>query len=415
MIPYRKLRARIEQDKEKKKQRRRAAHEQYDCLENVFTPRHYVKGVMKCRKGVGYKLSVQRYCARPFKKIAGDCGSMLRGEAPQVSSSKKEIILERGKERVITPIKIQDRVNQRVLCDWALTPMITPRLIYDNGASMAGKGVSFARNRFNAMLEKAKRLWGDDFYVLTFDFKKFFDSIPHRLCVEELNKTFNDKRIVDITMQVVEGYQMLDAKASGDTEVEERLRRHEGIGVCLGSHVSQLMALCVPNFLVHFVNDVKRIRFYIRYMDDGIIIHNDRDYLAALLTEMEEICTLHGMKLNMQKTHITKIRHGVKFLKVRYRVKGMKTIKRLCRDSVIRMRRKLKRFVGLVENGKMTMKMVDDSMISWVGHTKHAMAYRQRKRMMQHYCFLFGRGGVSASCITKSYRTETSSELDSIS
>lgn len=393
MIPYKQLRARIERDKKKKELRRAPLREKHDDLDKVFTFRHYVREVRKCRKGVAFKLSVQSYCARPFNVMEHDCVSMRNGIAPPVSSSKKEEIRERGKIRIITPIKIRDRINQRVLCDYALTPLVSPRLVYDNGASMKGKGVSFARKRFNVMLEKAKALWGDDFYVLSYDFRRFFDSIPHRLCKEELDRTFRDKRIVGVTMQVIEGYQMLDARKAQDTEATEALRRHEGMGVCLGSHVSQLMALCVPNFLDHYLKDVRRIRFAIRYMDDGIILHHSRKFLTELLREMVRICSEHGLELNQLKTHITPIRKGVMFLKVRYRLNGMKTIKRLHRASVIRMRRRLKRFDRLVRIGKMTLKMVWDSLQSWLGHSLHAMAFRQRKRMKALYHRLFGYSG----------------------
>lgn len=390
LISYQKLRARIDRDKEKKQKRQEAYRAKYDCLEKVFTPRHYVKCLKKCRSGVSFKYSVQQYSARPLRLMQEDCDSMLAGTAPKIASSRKEIIRERGKERVITPIKIRDRMNQRVLCDYALTPMINRRLIYDNGASMEGKGVSFARKRLNMMLEKAKRMWGNDYYVLTYDFRKFFDSIPHALCADELRKTFQDERLVSVTMQVIEGYQMLDAERAGDTEKMEMLRRHEGRGVCLGSHVSQLMALCVPNFLDHYLKDQMGVKFSIRYMDDGIILHNDLVFLRRLALKMQEVCRRNGMCLNETKTRISHIRHGVTFLKIRYRPAGMKTVKRLCRATVTRMRQKLKKFVGLVARGKMTLKMVWDSLQSWLGHTKAAMAFRQRKRMKQYCLKCFG-------------------------
>jgi len=60
---------------------------------------------------------------------------------------KQITIKERGKDRKITPIHINDRVIQKVLCDYLLTPLFTPKLIYDNGASLPNKGVSFTRKR----------------------------------------------------------------------------------------------------------------------------------------------------------------------------------------------------------------------------------------------------------------------------
>lgn len=390
MIRYRELRKRIETDKARKAARRAMRAEKHDNMDRVATARHYVQATRKCRNGVRFKLSVQAYCAKPFQLMRNDRERMLRGITPPVTASRKVTIRERGKERIITPIQMRDRVNQRVLCDHALNPMITPRLIYDNGASMKGKGVGFARKRMNAMIEKAKREWGNQFYALTFDFKGFFDGIPHRICHEELTKVFRDRRIVDVTMGYVEGYQLNDARRRGDQEKMEQLRRHEGVGVCLGSHVSQIMALCVPNFLDHWLKDTQRVRYYIRYMDDGVILHRDPGYLRALLHEMAQLCAKHGMALNIRKTHITPMTRGICFLKTRYRLDGLKTVKRLCPQSVARMRRKLRRFVGLVERGKMTMEMVDASLQSWLGHTKRVMAFRQRKRIMEIYRECFG-------------------------
>ena len=390
LIPYRKLKARIEKDKAKKKQRQEALHQQYDNLEKAFTPRHYIKAIKKCRKGVSFKLSVQTYSAKPFQRMEQDCNSMLKGISPMIASNKKEIIRERGHERTITPIKMEDRVNQRVLCDYALTPIVTRRLIYDNGASLKGKGVSFTRKRFNRMLEKAKCLWGDDFYALTFDFEHFFDSIPHALCLSEMERSFQDQRLVSIVMQVIESYQMLDAKAENDTEKMDLLNHHLGTGICLGSHVSQMMALCAPNFLDHYLKDVCRVKLYIRYMDDGIIFHSSKAYLKDLLERMDNLCKQHGLHLNRKKTHIVPMRKGVMFLKVYYKVRDHKTLKRLWAKSIVRMRRKLKKFVGLVKSGKMTLDGVFTSIQSWLGHTRAAKSYYRRKRMLALYSQLFG-------------------------
>ena len=342
-------------------------------MDRVATPRHYIRAAAKCRHGVNFKLSVQKYRMKPFTFIQHDMDCMIRGKTPPLSAGRITTIRERGKARTITPIKMRDRVNQRVLCDNALTPMIAPRLIYDNGASLKGKGVGFARKRLNMMLEKAKRKWGNEFYALTFDFKKFFDSIPHELCRTELERAFTDKRIVGVTMGFVEGYG------------EERQNK----GVCLGSHVSQIMALCVPNFLDHYIKDVAGVQFYIRNMDDGIVLHNDKEFLKRLLETITDICEKNGLQINQKKTHIVPIKKGVCFLKIRYRIDGMKTVRRLCRDSVIRTRRRLKKYVGKLAEGKMTMDMISASIQSWEAHANHSMSFRQRKRMRALYRSLF--------------------------
>ena len=116
---------------------------------------------------------------------------------PRFSSGKEIGICERGKKRIITPIHIKDRIIQKVLCDHILVPVLSKKLIYDNGACIKGKGVSFSRRRVKEHLLKAIREYGTDFYVLCFDFKDFFNSVPHKTCREVLEKYLAEEDAVD--------------------------------------------------------------------------------------------------------------------------------------------------------------------------------------------------------------------------
>lgn len=390
MIPYKKLKQRIERDKEKKRHRQAALHEQYDNLERVFTTRHYIRALQRCNHGVSFKLSVQKYNTRAITKINSDLHAVLQCCVPPITSSRKVVIKERGHDREITPIVIDNRVPQHVLCDYSLAPMLERRLIYDNGASMADKGVSFTRERFNEHLEDAKAKWFDNFFAFVFDFKGFFNSILHAICKMELDKTYYDWRIVDVTMQVIESYQIRDARLAGDLERIKRLRNHEGRGICLGSQVSQIMALIVPNVIDHAFKDVLGMESYKRYMDDGVIFHNSKEKLKKLCVILKQLAESIGLELNIRKTQIIHIRKGVTFLKVRYIVRGAKTIKLIVRAGTVRMRRKLKKFVHLVEEGKMTLNDVFQSLQSWLSHSAIAKSFHARKRMLALYDKLFG-------------------------
>ena len=390
MIPYKDLKKRIENDKAKKRERQAEYRAKYDRYENVFTINHLAKSYRLCRSGTSYKLSVQRYGARPFSKFYKAKKSLDKGIVPPITSSRKVTIRERGKARTITPIRIADRVIQRALCDNALVPIAERRLIYDNGASRKDMGIDFARRRFNVMLERAKMKWGSDFYVLTFDIKSYFDSIPHKLCYEELDRSFRDKRIVDVCMQVIESYQKRDAKMAGDDEKFAMLERHEGIGICLGSQVSQIMALLAPNSVDHYMKDVLGIEECIRYMDDGAILHQSKAFLKSIQKKLEAKINEIGLRLHPIKTKITHIRHGITFLKIKYKVTdGMKTIKRISKPGIVRMRQKLKKLLGHIRNKRITAMDVYNSIQSWCAHARAAMSWHTRRRMIRLYDALY--------------------------
>ncbi len=228
-------------------------------LEDIITYSNYYESLKKCNKCVNFKLSVQEYNENAVFNIVEIINYILDGNIPEVISTKKITIRERGKERIITPIEMADRITQRVICDKALVPAIRKHLIYDNGASMPGKGTDFARKRMEMMLEKAKRRFGaDNVYVLTFDFKSYFESIPHRECVRALDKLDFSDSLKRLIIGIIESYKLGEINELPEGEREEQLKKlynHELRGLCLGSQISQIMALMIPNDIDHYIKD----------------------------------------------------------------------------------------------------------------------------------------------------------------
>lgn len=364
-------------------------------LENVITVANYIEALKACKKAVGYKFSVQNYIAHGLFYIGQTVSIIRAGKIPAVKNTEQVTISERGHKRVITPIRIEDRVTQRVLCDNVLTPLAEKKMIYDNGASVKGKGTDFSRRRMNEHIEAAKRRWGaDNIYVLKFDFKSFFDSIPHAQCFRVLDELIEDKRLRDLIMGIIESYQLEDIRRIEDPALREmemkRLLAHEKVGICLGSQISQIMALLVPNDFDHFIKDKLGIKYYVRHMDDGVILLNDKKELAHIRGLLKDEAAKYGLTLHPKKTQIVKLTKGFTFLKVRYRASCGKTIKTLVRSGIVRMRRKMKKFAGMVGKTRLTADDIYASVQSWTAHAKVAKSYHVVKSMMRLYDELFG-------------------------
>lgn len=388
------IQARIARDKERRRLRKIERKKEYDDFNSVITMQHYVDALRKCKKGVNWKGSVQEYSQNAISEIDSAIVSLENGVLPKLSSVKHIVLYERGKKRTITPITIRDRMTQRVLCDHSLVPVLERNLIYDNGASLEGKGVEFTRKRLLIHLKEAVKEYGSDFYALTFDFKSFFDSIPHKTCLRVLNEHFEDRYIKGLVMAIIRSYQEPFLEKEPNPELREsklyQLKHNQLHGICLGSQISQIMALAVPNKLDHFVKDAKSVRHYIRYMDDGIILSDNKEFLHALYLEMKEVCEGLGLTFNERKTKIVKMSKGFVFMKVRYRVtKTGKIIRTLVRSGIVRMRRKLKKFCRLVRLKIMTLDDVFNSIQSWLAHSKVASSYKTVKSMLKLYNELF--------------------------
>ncbi len=111
----------------------------------------YIDAFNKCKKGSIWKESVQRYEMNLLKNIDQQITAVQNGTYEQ-KPFNEFTLNERGKTREIKAIHIEDRVVLRNLCDNILAPGIEKYLIYDNGASIKGKGIHFTRQRFETHL-----------------------------------------------------------------------------------------------------------------------------------------------------------------------------------------------------------------------------------------------------------------------
>ena len=321
-----------------------------DDFEAVFSYDNLYQAYRCCRRGVSWKASVQRYIATAPLMITQTHNRLMKGTYRSPGFFEFDLY-ERGKKRHIRSTIIGERVVQRCLCDYSLIPAITPTFIYDNGASMKNKGYDFAFRRMTQHLREHYRKYGNEGYVLLFDFSKFFDNISHKVVKELFDKTFTDDRIKKLAGHFVDAF--------GD------------IGLGLGSQISQILALASANRLDHYIKEVLRIRCYGRYMDDGYLIHPSKEYLKRCLEGIRKICDLLEIKLNDKKTQLVKLSHGFIWLKSRvYLTETGKVIRKMYKRSITHCRRKLKILRKLLDEKRITRQDVYNSWQSWRGYAE---------------------------------------------
>ena len=325
---------------------------EYDCLENIASCNALFDAARLSRKGIRWKASVQRYYMSFLPNIIETKDKIMSG-ADVTMGFIEFNLYERGKLRHIKSVHFKERVVQRSICDNALVPMMGRTLIYDNGASLKGKGILFAHKRLKAQLHQYYRTNGfsNEGYILLMDFSGYFDNILHAPVYATAEKLFTDKRIIALYKSMIEPF------------------GEKSVGI--GSQVSQIAAISYRNPIDRLIKQKMRARFYACYMDDSYIIHSDKQFLWACLREIETMCDVLGIRLNKKKTQVVKLSHGFTYMKNRYYLTSTgKVVVKPCRANTTRERRKLKKQKRLVDAGLMTVDDVLCSLNSYLGHIK---------------------------------------------
>ena len=154
--------------------------------------------------------------------------------------------------------------------------------------------------------------------------------------------------------------------------------------------------------LNNFIKDIMGIKAYGRYMDDSYIIHPSKSVLKSILQVLNEKYEQLGIKVNTKKTNIKKLKNGFTFLKTRFFLTDTgKVIKKPCRSSITRQRKRLKRQAVLYEKGIIGLETIKGSFQSWLGSMKYRTARRTVYTMKCLYNKLFNAKGEENDRRTK--------------
>lgn len=260
----------------------------------IFTFENLYKAFNDCCRGVNWKTSIKNYKRKAVQNIS--ClYNKLKNKVYDFRPFKEFIIKERGKERLIKSPFIEERITQKCLCNNILIPTLKSRLIYDNGATIKNKGLSFSLNRLKAHLQKFYRRNNNSNqgYILTLDFHHYFESIDHEILLNKVNDLIIDEDLFNIYKYFIQKY--------GD----------KGLG--LGSEISQISALFYLNNVDHYIKERLRCKYYARYMDDCYIISNNKQELGKYLDIIKDLVKDLNLELNLKKTKISKINNFVLF------------------------------------------------------------------------------------------------------
>ena len=332
-----------------------------------------LSAMRKCKRNVMWKDSVAGWAKNSLINCFLLKDELYNGKYEIGKYSVFEIT--EPKKRTIVSTRFKDRVFQRSLCDNYLTKALSKSFIYDSGACQENKGTDFARRRLKAHFQKFYRKHGLSGYVLKCDIKNYFGSTPHQVAIDAVSKRLDDQWAIGEVARIINSF----------TQGPD-----PNVGLGLGSQVTQLIELTVLDRLDHIIKERLHIKHYVRYMDDFVLIHEDKAHLQLCKEVITDELGKLGLRLSKKKTMICQLRQPLHFLGFSYRLtESGKVVMKVLPKKLTRERRRLRKQVALCKAGIMTRQQVDDCFRSWTAHAGKGDSYKLIKAMTEYYTKLW--------------------------
>lgn len=241
--------------------------------------------------------------------------------------------IKEKKYRLILSNNIYDKIYNHLVSNIILSKL-DKYLIDSNVASRTNKGVRYARYLLNKYLCKLKRN-NNKFYILKFDIKKYFFNIDHDILITKLSKYLDNKELI-IIRNIINSTNLdyinnkinyINFKYKLDLPLYNYNK-----GISIGSVCSQMLAIFYLNDFDHLIKEKLGCKYYIRYMDDGIILMNNKEKLKKVFDVLKKEIKDYKLEFN-SKTKIYNSYEGFSFLGISYYVFNNRIIKRISKRN----------------------------------------------------------------------------------
>ncbi len=277
----------------------------------------------------------------------------------------QEFIIRDPKTRTINRSAFRDRIVHHALCN-IIEPFFEKSFIYDSYANRKSKGAFKAIARYEYFLRIVSCNYSRPAFVLKADIKKYFENVSHNILLTILRKKIDDQQVVWLIKVILSNYK----------------KEKNEVGMPLGNLTSQFFANVYLNELDQFVKHTLKAKYYLRYVDDFVILsdsinelNGDKDRITVFLDEQLRL------QLHPAKSNIISSERGVDFL-------GMRVFpyhKLLKKKNLYKFKRKYKCFSDQYNAREVSYDRIYDFMEGWNANAKNANTYKLRKNILSDF------------------------------
>ena len=344
-----------------------------NLFSQIYDFQNLFNAYLKARKNKRYNDDVLQFSAHLEENLI-----QLQNELIYKSyepGNYHEFYIYDPKTRLVMAAPFRDRVLHHALCN-VIEPIFERIFIYHSYACRKNKGTHAGVKCTTNFLQRAARKHGT-VYCFKADVRKYFQSINHGILKAVIRRKIACKDTLWLIDKII------------NSTVQEG--ENNPVGLPVGNLTSQLFANLYLNELDYFMKHAQKCELYIRYMDDFLVLHPDKQYLRVLWHDAEDFLqTKLALNLN-QKTSVFPITQGVDFLG--YRIWTHRKILR--KSSVKRIKRIIKKFDQRHRAGTIKTDKIRAVLASWLGHSSRADVPVLREKILSAARELFGLKGLS--------------------
>ncbi|HLD18048.1 MAG TPA: reverse transcriptase/maturase family protein [Patescibacteria group bacterium] len=201
------------------------------------------------------------------------------------------------KPRDIHKAAVRDRLLHHAV-HRKLSPFFASTFIADSFSCQLGKGLHRALDRFDRLSRAVTRNHTRTGWALKGDIRKFFASVHHDRLLAILRRSIPDPRTTGLLGSIIESF-----KAS------------PGKGIPLGNLTSQLFSNIYLNEFDQFVKHTLKVKHYLRYADDFLLLSPNREWLESLIPQLEAFLSERlDLHLHPDKIDLRTLTSGLDFL-----------------------------------------------------------------------------------------------------
>lgn len=331
---------------------------------------------LKARKCKRYRAEVLKFTSNLEENLINIQNELIY-QTYEIGRYKQFMVTD-PKQRLIMALPFRDRVVQ-----WAiylvLNPIFTKTYIEDSYGCIQTRGSHSAIQRVQYWLKAAYRK-PNKFYYLKLDISKFYYRVDHEILLKIMGEKIADEKVIWLLEKIVNCEDTAFGLPLGFNinETDERLLEK---GMPIGNLSSQMFANIYMNEVDQYIKRELRIYYYVRYMDDMLILSGDKKQLHEYKQLIEEFLN-EKLKLHLNnKTCIRPVSLGIEFLG--YKV--WNTHIKLRKSTALRMKHRLKKLKNQYANGEIELEKIKEITSSFYGMLKHCNSYNLRKQISKTF------------------------------